>query len=423
VAPDTGPEARARLWFWRVWTAIGVAVAIAGLWWLLHEPLFILLGPLALALVFVYLLNPIVGWLHTRRVPRPLGTAFAYLVGIGALVAFLVAIGPILARQVGGFAEELPSIAAAVGDGINRQMTRLGLAGTFSVDLTESGIQEVLAEAFGDRDQLDVLLRGIGAVAGRVFHGVVTIVLAPFLAFYILADLPRIQAGMKRLLPPGQRNDVVDVAQRILTTVGSYFRGQLLVASFVGVATSIGLAVVGLPFWALVGGIAGVFNLVPLIGPFVGGVIGVIVALTVGAGVGQAVAVIVVMVAVQQVDNHVITPNIVSRTVKIHPVTVMLGLLVAGSMYGILGMLVAIPVIATVKLVLMYVLVTRVPSMRHLAGEEPNLFDGAPPTGEDGTLLALGRDLRSAWERRREDGRRSERARVPAPSRDPGPPD
>jgi hypothetical protein len=108
------------------------------------------------------------------------------------------------------------------------------------------------------------------------------------------------------------------------------------------------------------------------------------------------------MTLVQQIDNHVITPNILSRTVHVHPVTIILSLAVAASMFGILGMLVAIPTIAAVKLVVMYILVTRFPSMGHLAGDGPEIIDGVP-VGDprDRSLVGLGRELRGAWERRK----------------------
>jgi predicted PurR-regulated permease PerM len=407
-----------RLWLWRVWTAIGILVLLAAAWWLLREPLAIVGAPLALAAIIVYLLNPVVGGLKRRGLPRALGTAVAYVVVTAGLVALVTAVGPVIASQVGELLERLPEISESLQATVNGQLARMGIEERVTVDLqsdqTRASIERFLDD---NRDTLLDVLRGAGIVLGRVLHGLLTIVLAPILAFYLLADLPRILEGVQRLFPPGPRAEVVEVAARIGRAVGGYFRGQLLVATFVGVATAAGLALIGLPLWALVGLAAGLFNLVPLVGPFVGGLIGVVVALTVGDGGGQAVLVVVVMTVVQQVDNHLVTPNIVARTVKVHPMTVILGLLVAGTLYGLVGMFVVIPVIAAIKLAVMYVLVTRVPSMRHLAGEEPALFgpEDALPEVREGTLVALGRDLRRAWERRRprEDGRGSGHRRDP----------
>jgi hypothetical protein len=123
--------------------------------------------------------------------------------------------------------------------------------------------------------------------------------------------------------------------------------------------------------------------------------IGVLVALTVGGGLQQALLVVLVMVAVQQVDNHLVTPIVVGRSVSVHPITVILALIVAGSLGGIPLMFVAIPVTATIKLVLVHLAVTRLPSMSHLAEE---VEDGTEP--RRGTVAGMARELRAAFERR-----------------------
>lgn len=402
-------EERARLWFWRTWTALGVLALAWALAHLLVEPIHLLVPPLALAAILIYVLNPVVTWFEGRGLHRVVGTTLAYLVLGGVLVGLSTLVLPVLARQTSELLERLPDIAVALQDSVNDQLARMGVDQRVTLDPEATETQQALQQFIEDnRDQLFGLLRGAGALVAGLVAGLVAIVLAPVVAFYVLSDLPRLSEGVRRLVPPRSRSEVVDVTQRILRTVGAYVRGQLLVASFVAVATAIGLVAVGLPFWALVGVAAGLFNLIPFVGPFVGGLLGVVLALTVGNGLGQAVAVVVVMVVVQQVDNHVITPGVLSRTVHVHPVTIILSLATAASLFGILGMLIAIPLLAATKLVIMYLLVTRVPSMAHLAGDGPELIDGVP-VGEprDSSLVSMGRELRAAWEqrrRRRQDG-------------------
>lgn len=360
-------------------------------WRILHEPIGIVLPPLALAAVIVYLLNPMVSFLAARRIPRLASTAVAYIVLIGAMVGLGSLIGPLIVDQTGDFVERVPEIATSLLETTNAQLSRFGLP---PIEAETAELGETIQTYVSDNtEQVLGLLRGAGTVAGRILHALLTVVLAPILAFYLLVDLPRVTEGIRRLIPPDGRGEVFSVGERILTTVGRYFRGQLGVAAFVAVGTALGLWVVGLPFWALVGTVTGLFNLVPLIGPFVGGIVGVIVAFTVGDGLGQAAAVVVVVTLVQQIDNHAITPVIHARTVKVHPITVIVALLVAGSLYGILGMLVAIPVVATVKLVVLHLVVTHMPSMSYLAAEGPGLFGtdlgparppGAPDGGGDG---------------------------------------
>jgi predicted PurR-regulated permease PerM len=156
------------------------------------------------------------------------------------------------------------------------------------------------------------------------------------------------------LIPPGRRDEIRGLMDRIGQAVGGFFRGQLLVALFVGVASSIGLWLIGLPFWLLVGMVAGVFNLVPLVGPFIGGGLAVIIALISGQPL-KAVWAALVLLVVQQIDNHLISPNVMGRTVQLHPVVVMLALLVGASFAGLFGMLVIVPLVAVVKIVFLFI--------------------------------------------------------------------
>ena len=109
--------------------------------------------------------------------------------------------------------------------------------------------------------------------------------------------------------------------------------------------------IIDLPFWLIVGMIAGLFNMIPLIGPWVGAVPGIVIAFTTGGGTSKAIAVAVVMAIVQQIDNHFISPMVMQRAVKLHPAVVMLALLAGGSLAGFFGLLLAVPTVATLKIV------------------------------------------------------------------------
>jgi predicted PurR-regulated permease PerM len=175
-------------------------------------------------------------------------------------------------------------------------------------------------------------------------------VLGPIIAFYLLVDLPRLRQVAVGLVPQRSKDEVLVVAGRLNRAIGGFFRGQLAVALIVGVMVSIGLALIGLPFWLLVGMVAGLFNVIPLIGPWVGGIPGVVIALTT-RDVGTAVWVVIVMLAAQQIDNHFITPNVMQRAVKLHPAAVMVALLAGGTIGGFFGLLVAVPTAAVIKII------------------------------------------------------------------------
>jgi len=378
---------RARLWFFRVWAAIGVLALLYVVARALAEPLKIVLPPLFLAGALVYMLNPVVRGLNRRGVPRLAGSAVAYLCLLGVIALAISLLGPRLVNQVKEFADAVPDMAVDIRTTGNRFLSSIGVDARIpNINPESEAVQRAITDFLsGNTGGVRGLLAGAGTVLRQALHVVLTVILGPILAFYLLVDLPRLGESIRRLIPPSHRDEVADVATRIGSTVGAYFRGQLMVATFVAIATSVGLLIVGLPFWALVGVLTGIFNLVPLVGPFVGGIIGVLVAFTVGDGVSQALWVTVVMVVVQQVDNHIISPNVMSRTVSIHPVTVMLALLVAGTMFGIFGMFVVIPLLATVKLILLHIFTTRVGYAAQEAAADAEAEAAAAEDAEEAT--------------------------------------
>jgi predicted PurR-regulated permease PerM len=306
--------------------------------------------PLLLAVVVVYLLNPLVTALQRRGVPRLAGAAAAYVLLI-CLVALAVALlVPVVSRQVTQVVDHFPNYLADAQATVRRVADRFGQEPNFRLDADQ--VRQWLS-AGENRETVTRYLTGLRSVTTSVLSGMLIFVIGPIIAFYLLVDLPRLRRGAMALVPPGRRTEISGLMEQIGQAVGGFFRGQLLVALFVGVASSIGLWAVGLPFWLLVGIVAGVFNLVPLIGPFIAGGLAVIIAL-IGGEPLTALWAALVLLAVQQVDNHLISPNVMSRTVQLHPVVVMLALLVGASFAGLFGMLVIVPLVAVAKIVFLF---------------------------------------------------------------------
>ena len=351
--PDDLLSSRLVRWGIGAWSAIGLAVLAYLIWRYLLYPVRVAVGPLAVALVLVYLLNPVVSRLERHGIPRAWATILTYLV-------FLVAIGfaarllvPMLVRQVSSFVEAVPSLLAKAQDSLTRLADRLGVAAA-GRDLVSSFDPGGVAGDFIGR---------IFSVTASVLHLVVVTILGIVLSVYLLIDLPKAQQGAWALIPKRYHQEIGSMIGRIGRALGGYFRGQLLVALFVGLASMLGLWIVGLPYWALIGAIAGLFNLIPLIGPFIGAVPALFIAFTTDVSEGLlslrpgwalALGATIALTIVQQTDNHIISPNVMARTVKLHPVTVMLGLLVAGTLAGLVGMLLAVPAIATAKIILLF---------------------------------------------------------------------
>jgi predicted PurR-regulated permease PerM len=327
------------------WAIVGLA-AMLTLLGIIAWYFKVIWPPLVLAGAIVFILNPVVTYLQRRHIPRALGTGISYLGVVGITVLAGVLIFPHAQRQADELAEQWPELRADVEERID-DLARRSEENDWPIRIPSV---EDLEDQFSSNDQtFEDQLDTVREVGLRVFHVALIFILAPIIAFYLLVDLPHLRRVAESLIPERSKDEVLVVAGRLNRAIGGYFRGQLVVALIVGTMVSIGLAILDLPFWLLIGMIAGIFNMIPLIGPYIGAIPGVVVALTT-RDFGTAVWVVVIMVVAQQIDNHFITPNVMQRVVKLHPAAVMLALLAGGTIAGFFGLLLAVPVAAVLKI-------------------------------------------------------------------------
>ncbi len=333
-----------------VWSVIGIVVLI---WLMLRiaESVRIIWLPLAFGAGLVFLLNPLVNYLERRRIPRMMATFLAFAMFVTVIAVTLSLLVPTITSQSTAFATSLPDTYDAILNWVNDTADRFNI--DLEITLTEDGISQWLADP-GNQATIQELVGGFGSIGGRLVRGVAeglaVLVLAPLLAIYMLMDLRRTKALAVELTPPQHRQEATFVAGQVATALGSFVRGQLLVAFIVGVASSVGLWLLGIPFWLIIGILSGILNLVPFAGPVVGGALAGLVALLDGS-VGKALAAIVVFTLIQQTDNHIITPLVQRARVRLSPMVIVLALIVGGSLAGLLGVLVAVPLTAAVRIV------------------------------------------------------------------------
>src|SRR5215211_7832843 len=256
--------------------------------------------PLLIAIAVVYLLNPLVSALERRGVPRVAGAGIVYVLFLCIVALLISLLVPLVARQVTEVVTHFPDYLTDAQAYVRRVAARFGQEPNFRLDAEQ--VRGWLA-AEDNRQTVTRYLTGLRSVTTSLLSGLIIFVIGPVMAFYLLVDLPRLERGAMALIPPGRRDEIRGLMDRIGQAVGGFFRGQLLVALFVGVASSIGLWLIGLPFWLLVGMVAGVFNLVPLVGPFIGGGLAVMIALLVGASFAGlfGMLIIVPLVAVAKI--------------------------------------------------------------------------------------------------------------------------
>ncbi|MFP5332295.1 MAG: AI-2E family transporter [Acidimicrobiia bacterium] len=342
-----------------VWTVIGSFVILGTLAWAANEVRIIWL-PLVFAAGLVIVLDPIASSLQRAGIPRLIGTIFAFVVFIGFVVAVGFLAVPTIQAQAADFGARLPVLYDESVEFFQDAGDELG------IDLGPVWTSETISEWIADpanQETLQNLVGGFGSGAGRLIRGVAetvaVVALAPVLAFYMLLDLPRTKRMIVDLVPRSIRHEFQHVSTRVGSAVAAFVRGQLLVAFIVGALSSGALLLLDLPFWLIVGLAAGLLNLVPFVGPFVGGALAVIVALVEGEPSKAALAV-VLFTAIQQVDNHIITPMVQRTRVLLSPLVIVLALIVGGSVAGLLGVLVAVPLVAVIRIVAGHLWRTRV---------------------------------------------------------------
>ncbi len=366
VTPPT--VERFRRWGIVVWAVIGILilayVAMTSL--LAVREIF---PPLVVAIVTIYTLNPFVTRLETIGLRRVFGGCLMYFVLLAIVGVSMALLIPVLIDQGQAFARDFPETFDRLGD----QADRIGS----SIE-RRFGAEVNFEEWIGGRSDLaaDALSR-VGHFLTAAAETVTLIIIGLVVGFYLLVDLPWLRRSALHLVPPDRREEARTVAHDVGAAMGGFFRGQLLVAFIVAVMSSLGLALIGLPYWAVVGVIAGFFNLIPLIGPFVGAVPAIIIALALKPPI-TALLVIVVLTVVQQIDNHFISPNVMRWSVRLHPVTVMLSLTIGAGLAGFFGMLVAVPIVASIKVVFRHFWRTRVPWGGDLFADGETVERGPP---------------------------------------------
>lgn len=303
------------------------------------------LVPFLLAIILAFVIEPAVHFFEARRIPR-LGAILLVYLGASLLVAALLFwLIPGLVRQLTVLAAALPGLAAQVQALLAEMQARYTQAGL------PAQIRQVLdgAIARAENDLLTFIQSILSGLFGAV-SAVVTLLLAPFLAFYLLRDRESIRAWVLSVLPVSTRGETLRALAEVNQVLTGYIRGQLLVTLTVGTLVGVATYLLGLPFSAILGVIAGVTDIIPYFGPVIGAIPAVSLALL--RSPLLAAETVIALFAIQQVDSIFITPRFVGGNVGLHPLVVIFSLLAGAELFGLAGILVAVPLVAIGKVLL-----------------------------------------------------------------------
>lgn len=325
---------------------VGVIIFFA----LIRRPLFSIINPFIYAIIASYLLNPLVKLIERRKIKRIYAILIVFILIFGVIFGMLMTFIPRLSNDIGVFVGELPNIIDGfVGfveglEDINIPFINENIRDFFNFEGEIERITNYLRGAFGDI--LNILISSTGTL--------LDLVMTPIITFYFLKDKDKIIKFFTRGINESKLNEIKKIGRDIDKVLGGFIKGQLTVALFVGILTGIGCRIIGIPYSLTIGLVAGITNIIPYFGPWLGGVIPVVLGLMEKPIL--ALWVIILIVIIQQIESSIISPQIMSHSVGLHPVAVIFSVLLFGNMFGVVGMILGVPTMAVLYVLMGYVL-------------------------------------------------------------------
>lgn len=352
-------------WFWRWFLNNQVVTALLVILLILlillvftkvsyiFEPIWQFFGvvslPIVMAGILYYLLNPIVDYLEKKNIPR-----IASIIGLFVLVVALIVLGmiviiPKIQNQTITFVERFPDYV----DTIDKKLQEILSNPQFNE--VRKQIEEMgnrLMNSFGDilKNVSTSTVKSLGNFVGAVATVVVALMTMPFILFYLLKDGKKLAPYLVNFLPNRMRKPTLKVLKEVNEQVSSYIRGQLTVAFAVAILFIVGFSLIGLDYAITLGILAGFLNLIPYLGSFLAMIPAVFLGIVGGPVLLLKVA--IVFVIEQTIEGRVISPLVLGNQLSIHPVTILLVLLTSGKLFGVVGVILAIPMYAAAKVVI-----------------------------------------------------------------------
>ncbi|MEY9978783.1 AI-2E family transporter [Lysinibacillus sp. RC79] len=310
--------------------------------------------PGVLAIIGYYLLRPIVGLFERWRIPRVWGIFLLYIILIGIITLLVVLVYPFLRDQFTNLAQEFPGYFMAFTQNIadylnnariNEYLDKINLnydamVKNFTTDMVETVKDTAANLAQG-------VASGITGFVSALTGIVLSLVTVPFILFYLLKDGEKLPSFILKMCPPRMRKEVHEIFHDMDKQISSYIQGQILVSMCIGSMVTIGFLIIGMKYALLLGFLAMITSVVPYLGPVIAITPAVIIALVTSPF--MLIKLAIVWTVVQLIEGKFISPQIMGKSLSIHPITIIFVLLTAGSLFGVPGVILGIPGYAIIK--------------------------------------------------------------------------
>jgi predicted PurR-regulated permease PerM len=334
------------------WTA-ELVLTIVGVYFILQMPhifspiltmLSAIFLPLLVAGFLYYMFDPIVVFLEKRKVPRVLGFLISFAVLVIIIVLMAMNVVPQLAEQTIQLTQSLPTYAEETSKWLNELAQR--------EDLRGFNLEEQLANANLSISNLINLAivsvtSGLSRIVGIMMKFLVLLFTVPFILLFMFKDGHKFIDALSPFFPQTIRGELRQTVRELNETLSAYISSTVLDAFIIGILSFIAMTIFGQPYSLLLAVFCAVTNIIPYVGPFIGAVPAVVVGLFISPW--QALYMALSILVIQQLDGNLIKPLLFGKSLNIHPLTIILVLIGAGSVAGIIGMLICIPVYAVIK--------------------------------------------------------------------------
>ena len=304
--------------------------------------------PIILSAIIYYLLVPIVDFFERKGVRRIYSIIVLYLIIIGVLTILIVLVIPLLRDQIMRLIVSFPNLVIdiermleqVIGSQFLNQVQQ-----TFDFNISDLASQV----SNGATTILNSTFAGIGNIIGSVSKTVMAIITVPFILFYLLKDGKKLPGYILKFLPISMRSHTFTVLQEVNKQISSYIRGQIVVSFCIGVLMFIGFVIIGLDYAPVLAVIASFTSVVPYLGPAIAITPALIIAVVTSPY--MLLKLIIVWTIVQLIEGKFISPQIMGRNLHIHPITIIFIIIIAGNLFGVVGILLAVPGYAVLKVI------------------------------------------------------------------------
>lgn len=307
--------------------------------------------PIVISGLFYYILNPVVNALEEKGIHRNIGILLLFVLFLGLITLGILVLIPKIENQFNIFLEDWPMYWKTIEIKTN-DFFKHPIFQNFSGPIEDSVTTIFNAIAGTVRNITKNAFSGIGSVVGKFTNVLVTVVTVPFLLFYLLKDGSKIALFIESLLPTKIRQKTMTVLKDVNDKLSTYVRGQITVAFIVAILFIIGFSLIGLKYSMTLGLLAGLLNLIPYVGSALATIPAILLALV--DGPKMLVAVIIVFVLEQLIEGRLVSPLILGSQLDIHPITIIFVLLSAGKIFGVMGVVLGIPIYVSIKVIVVH---------------------------------------------------------------------